>query len=452
MVVSEPSCSKATEPASSSAPVNEVATAPATRIRPLTRSETVKTTSSGSVSGSVKPRSGAPSTTLLPSVTVAWRSPVTVGGSFAGTTVSVKVADCGADPSSSPSSTAILNEAVVVSEPSCSKATEPASSSTPVKDVATIPATRITPPARSETVKTTSAARVPGSGSAKPRSSTPSTTLLPSATVAWRSPVRVGGSLTGTTVSVKVADCGAEPSASPSSTAILNEAAVVSEPSCSKATSPARSSAPVNEVATAPATRIRPLTRSETVKTTSSGSVSGSVKPRSGAPSTTLLPSVTVAWRSPVTVGGSFAGTTVSVKVADCGADPSSSPSSTAILNEAVVVSEPSCSKATSPARSSAPVNDVATVPATRIWPLTRSETVKTTSSGRLSGSVKPRPGAPSTTLPPSSSVACRSPVSVGASLTASTSISTVSVAVRPPVSVEITVRVSAPLTSAAPW
>ena len=61
---------------------------------------------------------------------------------------------------------------------------------------------------------------------------------------------------------------------------------------------------------------------------------------------------MTVAARSPVMLGGSFAGVTVKLKVELEGEEESSLPSSTLTWKEAEVVSVPSCWKATCPAAS----------------------------------------------------------------------------------------------------
>ena len=87
---------------------------------------------------------------------------------------------------------------------------------------------------------------------------------------------------------------------------------------------------------------------------TPAASSSESEKLRSVVVIVYVSPSVTVAARSPVMLGGSFAGVrrTVKLKVELEGVEESSLPSSTLTRKEADVVSEPSCSKETCPAAS----------------------------------------------------------------------------------------------------
>ena len=76
------------------------------------------------------------------------------------------------------------------------------------------------------------------------------------------------------------------------------------------------------------------------------------------------------------------------------GAEPSSLPSSTSTLNEALSVSEPSWRKVTRPAAISAAVKLVAALPPTSSVPLTTFEAVNLTPVAPSSASLKPRSAA----------------------------------------------------------
>ena len=92
-----------------------------------------------------------------------------------------------------------------------------------------------------------------------------------------------GASLTGVTVKLNVLSVGVEVSSFPSSTLTLNEAAVVSVPSCKNFTFPAFSCVGVKLVTSVPFICTFPFTRVLTAKVTPASVSSTSVCPKSAA-------------------------------------------------------------------------------------------------------------------------------------------------------------------------